>query len=261
MTGRRLTVRTPEGVEFSWPLAGPVARMLAVIIDLFCIGTAVYILNTVLSLFAVLTRDWATGIAILLYFGLQIGYGIGFEWLWRGQTIGKRVLRIRVIDGEGLRLTPGQVILRNLLRAVDTLPVFYAVGGLTCAITRHAQRLGDLAANTVVIRHQAAVAPELTETLRQRYNTLRQWPHLCARLRQRTTPDEAGIALQAILRREEIDPEPRLHLFDNLARHFQQKVEFPPEALDGLSSEQYVRDVVQLLFETTSRRPEARVSA
>jgi len=235
--------------------------MLAVIIDMLVIATAAYVLDRVSSALATFSRDWATGIAVILYFGVQIGYGIVFEWLWRGQTLGKRVLRIRVIDGEGLRLTPGQVVLRNLLRAVDSLPAFYAVGGIACAVTRHAQRLGDLAANTVVIRHQDAVAPELTEALRQRYNTLRQWPHLCARLRQRSTPDEAGTALQAILRREEIDPQPRLELFDTLARHFQEKVAFPAEALDGLSSEQYLRDVVQVLFEATSRRPESRPSA
>ncbi|MGA3028568.1 MAG: RDD family protein [Bryobacteraceae bacterium] len=253
MTGRRLTVRTPEGIVFSWPLAGPVSRMLALLIDLCCISVAFYVLQQAIRVLRVVSADWATGIAVLLFFGLQIGYGIAFEWMWRGQTIGKRVLRIRVIDGEGLRLTPGQIILRNLLRAVDSLPVFYAVGGVACAVTRHAQRLGDLAANTVVIHHQQAATPELSEALRLRYNSLRQWPHLCARLRQRSTPEEAGAALEAILRREELDAEPRLELFDDLARHFQSKVEFPAEALDGLSSEQYIRDVVQVLFETGAR--------
>jgi len=254
VNGRRLTVRTPEGIVFSWPLAGPVSRMLALLIDFACIAAGFAILQQVIRLFQVVSADWAAGIAIILYFVLQIGYGIALEWLWRGQTIGKRVLRIRVIDGEGLRLTPGQVILRNLLRPVDILPIFYAVGGFACAFTKHGQRLGDLAANTVVIRHQQATTPELSEVLRLRYNSLRQWPHLCARLRQRSTPEEAGTALEAILRREEIEPAPRVELFDTLARHFQGKVEFPYEAVDGLSSEQYVRDVVQVLFETTPSR-------
>jgi uncharacterized RDD family membrane protein YckC len=244
-------MRTPEGIVFSWPLAGPVSRMLALLIDMACIFTGVYVIQRVISIFQVLSADWAAGLYVILYFVLQIGYGIAFEWLWRGQTIGKRVLGIRVIDGEGLRLTPSQIVLRNLLRAVDSMPAFYAVGGIACAVTRHVQRLGDLAANTVVIRHQQAATPELSETLRLRYNSLRQWPHLCARLRQRSTPEEAGAALDAILRRDELDAQPRLDLFDDLARHFQSKVEFPAEALDGLSGEQYVRDVVQVLFEAT----------
>jgi uncharacterized RDD family membrane protein YckC len=252
VTGRRLTVRTPEGIVFSWPLAGPVSRMLALLIDFVCIGAAFLVLQQGIAILQIVSADWATGIAVILYFVLQIGYGIACEWLWRGQTIGKRVVHIRVIDGEGLRLAPGQVILRNLLRAVDSLPLFYAVGGVSCAVTRHSQRLGDLAANTVVIRHQQAATPELSEALRLRYNSLRQWPHLCARLRQRSTPEEAGAALEAIMRRDEIDAGPRLELFGDLARHFQGKVEFPPEALDGLSSEQYIRDVVQVLFEGSS---------
>ncbi len=251
MTGRRLTMRTPEGIVFSWPLAGPVSRMLALLIDMACIFTGVYLIQRVISIFQVVSADWATGLYVILYFVFQIGYGIAFEWLWRGQTIGKRVLGIRVIDGEGLRLTPGQVVLRNLLRAVDSMPAFYAVGGIASVVTRHTQRLGDLAANTVVIRHQQAATPELSETLRLRYNSLRQWPHLCARLRQRSTPEEAGAALDAILRRDELDGQPRLELFDDLARHFQSKVDFPAEALDGLSSEQYIRDVVQVLFEAS----------
>ncbi len=257
MTGRRLSVRTPEGIVFSWPLAGPVSRMLALLIDLLCISAAFTVLQQAIRVLQIVSIDWATSISIIMYFALQIGYGIAFEWLWRGQTIGKRVLGIRVIDGEGLRLTPGQIVLRNLLRAVDSLPFFYAIGGVACVVTRHTQRLGDLAANTVVIRHQQAATPELSEALRLRYNSLRQWPHLCARLRQRSTPEEAGAALEAIMRREELDAEPRLDVFDDLARHFQAKVEFPAEALDGLSSEQYIRDVVQVLFEATAVRPRA----
>jgi len=250
---RRLTLRTPEGIVFSWPLAGPVSRMLALLIDFAVIASALAMLQQGIGLLRFVSPDWAAGVGIILYFVLQIGYGIAFEWLWRGQTIGKRVLGIRVIDGEGLRLTAGQIVLRNLLRAVDSLPAIYAVGGLACAITRHTQRFGDLAANTVVIRHQKPATPELGEALRHRYNSLRQYPHLCARLRQRSTPDEAGAALEAIIRRDEIDPAPRLELFDDLARHFQAKVEFPPEVLDGLSSEQYIRDVVQILFDEPGR--------
>jgi hypothetical protein len=86
-----------------------------------------------------------------------------------------------------------------------------------------------------------------------RYNSLRQWPWLCARLRQRSTPEEAGAALQAVQRREDLDPEARLELFDDLVRHFQSKVEFPAEALDGLSSEQFIRDVVQVLFSSSAK--------
>jgi uncharacterized RDD family membrane protein YckC len=250
----QLTLRTPEGVSFSWALAGPVARMLALVIDTCCIFAATEIIGWIVGLLSLISADWTAALGAILFFVIDIGYAIALEWLWRGQTIGKRVLGIRVIDAGGLRLTPGQVVLRNILRAVDALPLFYAVGGVSCVLTRHAQRLGDIAANTVVIRREEAGRPDLPETLTLRYNSLRAYPHLCARLRQRSTPEEAATVLGASQRREELDPSARLELFDALARHFQAKVEFPPEALDGLSSEQYARDVAQVLFETAARK-------
>ncbi len=248
MRERTLKVQTPEGVTFSWRLAGPVSRMLALIIDTCCVAAAWQVLRALAGLVQAFSADWGTALGALLFFALDVSYGILLEWLWRGQTIGKRVLGIRVIDAVGLRLTFGQIVVRNLLRAVDALPVFYVVGGVTSALSRHVQRLGDMAAGTVVIRHEREEEPEFSETLRLKYNSLRQWPHLCARLRQRSLPAEAALALDAVLRRDELDPQARVSLFDELACHFQQKQEFPAEALDGLSSEQYVRDVVQILF-------------
>ena len=248
MMERSLTVRTPEGVTFFWTLAGPVSRMLALLIDTAAVAAGAQVLNALAGLVEAFSADWGAAVKVLLFFALDIAYGILLEWLWRGQTLGKRVLGIRVIDARGLRLTAGQIVIRNLLRAVDALPLFYVVGGLASAISRHAQRLGDLAAGTVVIRHEREREPEFGETLRLKYNSLRQWPHLCARLRQRCSPREAAMALDAVLRRDELDPRARLTLFDEMAAHFQSRQQFPPEALDGLTSEQYVRDVVQILF-------------
>ena len=68
----------------------------------------------------------------ILYFVVWIGYGILFEWFWRGQTPGKRLFRLRVMDVNGLRLQFHQILMRNLLRAVDSLPACYLVGGLAC---------------------------------------------------------------------------------------------------------------------------------
>ncbi len=91
-------------------------------------------------------------LVILGYFVVQVGYGIACEWLWRGQTVGKRLLRLRVMDAQGLHLQFSQVALRNLLRFVDSLPAFYLVGGLVSLLNSRAQRLGDFVANTIVIR-------------------------------------------------------------------------------------------------------------
>src|SRR5262249_60467600 len=98
------------------------------------------------------SADFAAAVRVLLFFVITVGYGIASEWYWRGQTVGKRLLRLRVVDRQGLRLQPSQIVTRNLLRFADGLPAFYLLGGLTSLLNRHGQRLGDIAANTVVGR-------------------------------------------------------------------------------------------------------------
>jgi hypothetical protein len=82
-----------------------------------------------------------------------------------------------------------------------------------------------------------------------KYNSFRDYPHLAARLRQRLSVEEAGIALQAILRRDRLRPVQRVELFQQVAEHLKQVVQFPDEAVEGLTDEQYVRNVVDLLFQ------------
>jgi hypothetical protein len=137
---------------------------------------------------------------------------------------------------------------RNLLRAVDFLPALYVVGGLACLFSRHAQRLGDIAANTAVIRLPRLETPDVEQLLAGKFNSLRQYPHLEARLRQRVSPAEADLALRALMRRDDIDPEARVGVFREFAEHFRQLVAFPPEASEGVTDEQYVRNVVDSLY-------------
>jgi len=253
-----LLIRTPEGIRFSLLLAGPVTRSLAWGIDFICISVISLALGRALSFLAVISSDLAQGVYILALFFVSVGYGIYLEWVWRGQTLGKRLLRLRVMDAEGLRLRFSQIAIRNLLRFADMLPVLYLVGGVASLVSRKAQRLGDLAANTVVIRQPKTKEPDLDQLLAGKYNSLRGLPHLEARLRQRVAPSEATLALQAVLRREEFEPAARVALFEEIARHFRLKVEFPPEATEGIPDEQYVRNVVDVLFRPD--RPESRGS-
>src|SRR5258708_25936096 len=102
---------------------------------------------------------------VLAYFFLSIGYGIFCEWRLRGQTVGKRLFRLRVVDVEGMRLQFNQIVVRNLLRFVDSLPAFYFLGGVASWLSTKCQRLGDIAANTVVIRTPQVVEPDLDQLL------------------------------------------------------------------------------------------------
>jgi len=258
MKTRALLIRTPEGILFSQMLAGPVIRFLAWFIDQFCILVVMIVFGITLRLLSVFSSEFATAFFVIGWFVVGIGYGIFFEWTWRGQTIGKRLFRLRVVDVAGMRVQFNQIVVRNLLRFVDELPAFYFIGGVTCWLNSRCQRLGDLAANTVVVRNPRVAEPDLDQLLSGKFNSLRQFPHLVARLRQNVSPMEADIALQSLLRRDEFDPAARVELFGDLAAHFRAKIEFPPEATDGVADEQYLRNVVDILYRTSQgQRPQS----
>ena len=243
-----LRIKTPEGVLFSFPLASPIVRFLAWTVDAAVMGALSTMTGACLGLLGWISYDIVRAITILAYFAISIGYGIITEWYWRGQTVGKRLLRLRVVDEQGLRLNFSQIVIRNLLRAVDLLPGFYLFGGVTCLVSSRAQRLGDIAASTVVIHVPAIAEPDLDQLAGGKFNSLRQYPHLEARLRQRISPLEARVLLNALLRRDDFEAAARVNLFAELAGHCRSLVHFPAEATETIADEQYVRNVVDILF-------------
>ena len=243
-----LPIETPEGVVFSYELATPVTRALACAVDAVAASGLAYIASKVSAVAGVVSTDWANFLGVVLYFVISIGYSITLEWRWRGQTLGKRLFGLRVIDVHGLRLQLAQIVLRNLLRLVDALPAFYLVGGIAALVSRNGLRLGDLAANTVVAHERHQEAPDLEQIAPARYNSLAAYPHLAGRLRALAKPEAVGFAVRALARREGYEPVARVELFADLAGYFQSLVAFPEEALEGLTDEQYVRSVLRVIF-------------
>ena len=243
-----LSIRTPEGISFNLLLAGVVPRFLAWFIDVLGVMALMIALRYLVAVVSALSPFFSGAFMVLLYFVVSIGYGILFEWFWRGQTPGKRLFRLRVMDVQGLHLQFSQIGIRNLLRAVDLLPAFYALGGLACCISHRCQRLGDLAANTIVVRYPRLNRPEVEELIGNKYNSLRDYPHLEARLRQSITPAEAALALEAVLRAKTLDAEARVEVFEDLADYYRRIVEFPPEATELISAEQYLRNIVDVIY-------------
>jgi len=255
-----MQIRTPEGVVFSQQLAGPMARFLAWLVDVLIQWTISIAILMVLAIFGVVSVDIAQALSVLAVFVISIGYSIFFEWRWRGQSPGKRVVRLRVMDAQGLRLKFSQIVIRNLLRVVDALPLLYLVGGVACLVNSRSQRLGDFAANTIVVRVPTVREPNLEQLLAGKYNSLRAHPHLEARLRQRVSAVEATLAVQAIARRDLLEPVARVELFDEIAARFRKKVQWPADATDGVTDEQFVRNVIDSLYrqrraETVSAAP------
>ena len=140
-------VATPEGIELTLHLAGPVPRALAWAIDLVL---RLAVLFTVMLVTSPLGRA-GTGIVLLTAFFLEWLLPACFEAMWHGQTPGKRAMRLRVLNDDGTPLRWPAALTRNLLRAADFLPFLYGVGLLTMLANRDFKRLGDLAAATVVV--------------------------------------------------------------------------------------------------------------
>lgn len=154
------TVQTPEGVDIHLRLAGVWPRSVAWTIDAL-IRAAVYIL---LSIFSVFTGDIGSGLMLIGIFLMEWFYPVLFEVLNNGMTPGKKSLGIRVINGDGTPISWSASLLRNILRTVDFLPFFYALGFISMLMNNRFQRLGDLAADTVVVYiSDSMTRPEIPE--------------------------------------------------------------------------------------------------
>ncbi|MGB0258694.1 MAG: RDD family protein, partial [Coraliomargarita sp.] len=167
----QLVIQTPEGVQFVHQLASPVARFIALSVDVMATWAILMALSVIITLMQWVSYDLAMAFYILLYFVVTIGYFILLEMILRGQTFGKRMMKLRVIDSSGLRLRPNQLILRNLMRFVDSLPVLYFLGGACAVLSKKSQRLGDLAAGTVVVRQPELHPPNLSDVSGEVYNS------------------------------------------------------------------------------------------
>jgi uncharacterized RDD family membrane protein YckC len=165
----RLIVETPEQISLELPLAGIGSRSLAVALDTL-IQTAFAVLPLVvwgvlrgLGVVAAppttprASAGWALAFWMLVVFAIQFGYFAFFEAIWKGQTPGKRAIRIRVISSNGRSINAYEAVARNLLRIVDSIPGVYAVGILCALLSSQSKRLGDFVADTVVV-HERPVA-------------------------------------------------------------------------------------------------------
>jgi uncharacterized RDD family membrane protein YckC len=154
-----LVVATPERVSFSYETANVGSRFVALLIDSIIQLLLFSGVGAVALLVDVVTGSSTASGLILLIGGLVVfgGYFMVSEAVWSGSTLGKRALRLRAVDARGGPVTVGQAVIRNLVRIVDFLPSYYLAGAIAIFVTRRNQRLGDLAAGTLVVRERQAV--------------------------------------------------------------------------------------------------------
>ncbi len=186
-TEETLIIETPERVPLAFSLASIGNRFLAAAIDHAIQYTAIIAVVWISVAAAGLTLfgpdaagenvfstapKWIIALMIIAIFVLFAAYFIFFEWLWNGQTPGKRILKLRVIREDGRPITLWEAVARNLLRVFDAIPGFvipiYSVGLIAVFMNSRDQRVGDMFAGTVVIRERTDDAPTFKETFSNR---------------------------------------------------------------------------------------------
>jgi uncharacterized RDD family membrane protein YckC len=157
-----VSVETPEQIQFTFRLAGPGARMLAYLIDLAIRAGIVSVVSfTLMAIIGVFSEELSGGLLLVLLFAVEWGYYTLIEWRWNGSTPGKKALGIRVVRTDGVALDFVRSAMRNLLRAADIFPLFYASGLAVMFLSGTQRRLGDIAADTMVIREAPARLKDL----------------------------------------------------------------------------------------------------
>ena len=227
----RISIATPEGVDLQLTLAGLGSRSVARLLDQL-LQTGVIVAVVLLGSLAIgSTSDEvdgrggvaATGIVVLLFL-VQFGYDVLFETLASGRTPGKRWSGLRVVRLDGGPVGFVTSAVRNLLRLVDFLPGVYAVAMVAVVASRRNQRLGDMAAGTLVVREAgtgARAAPPPASSWYERED-VPPWDVSAV------TAEELATVRRFLDRRAGLTADARARLADELATRLRPKVVGPP---------------------------------
>lgn len=220
--GSRHSIVTPEAVAVDLDVAGLGSRFGAAAIDL-TIQTAMGV-SFGIALAAPATRGLPSAaivaIAALGFFSIGLAYFPLCEGLWSGRTPGKYVAGLRVVQSDGQPLTLGSNLVRNLIRIVDFLPAYYMIGAAVMLFSRRSQRLGDLAAGTIVVREKKLPQPGLLappDPTQLEYD-----PRLNV---MRLNEQDYSLVRQYLQRRSGLDAEARIRLAAQIAGALKPKVE------------------------------------
>ena len=237
-----LTITTPEHVPIRLEPAGAGSRFLAIFIDAFII---LAIASTVSGIFGTfLSQGVAGAIFITLNFFLTWAWHLWFETRRQGRTPGKRALKIRVIDARGLPVSLHQSLVRNITRVLDFIPVFYGVGAIAVMTSPSRRRIGDVLADTLVVRDAQPLAYRGALAAERRHNSLRT-PRVLRLARHRISLEEREFLLTLCLRADRMTAEARYDLMEEVAREYRKKLGIEEEQMSG---ENLVRDLTAVLF-------------
>ncbi|MBA3709187.1 MAG: RDD family protein [Planctomycetes bacterium] len=236
-----LEVLSPEHVAIILTPAGLGRRFAAFVVDLSLILGATGLVSAVCH---VLPGALLAIIAPTTTFLLFWGYHVWFEVRHRGQSPGKRIARLRVVDARGLPIAFPQSLVRNLVRALDMVP-FGGLGLASFLLDPHHRRLGDLAADTLVVEELQRSDAD-TRGLRSRRDNSLDTPRLRLLAKHRVSLPEREFLLELCLRSERLDPDARYDLFESVGDHFRARLAIEDQRLSG---ENLVRSLVALCYD------------
>lgn len=166
---RKYTVITPENIEVDYTLADLGSRSAAAVIDIAIQMSVFMVIALGMGILAVFAPQlweqhygWVVGIGLVVWFLFSMGYYIGCETAMNGRTIGKRMLKLRVIRMNGQPVTIKHAAIRNLIKLFIDMQ---GIGVVMIFFSKHCRRLGDLAASTIVVSEANANAPISLSTL------------------------------------------------------------------------------------------------
>jgi len=238
MISSALPIETPEGISFTYELASLTDRGRAYLIDLLIRIAVVAVVAVIFAIFLGPAILAGLGLWLILYFVVEWGYYVLFDLVWDGQSPGKRLFELRVIKSAGHPIGFYDRALRNLLRAAALVPMTYAAGVIAILCTRRFQRLGDLAADTIVVHERKAwfagsAVPGRPEAVQ-------------ADLRKISLSNRERRLLQEfMMRKDRLHPDRRDELAEILATAYRKRFSLPAEDPTTLLTKLYTSTLAE----------------
>jgi uncharacterized RDD family membrane protein YckC len=250
-------ILTPEHVAIRLVPAGLGRRYLAFLIDMFLALAVTNILMYLLTLVFMGGGEHATMMGRAIFILLLCGYHMYHDIRSQGRSLGKRVMKLRVVDRRGLPITIPQSFARNIARVIDMAPMFGVVGGVVCLLDPHQRRLGDMVADTLVLCETQPLEYKGQLTQVRHFNSLRT-SRVKRFIRHRVTLEEREFLLTLCLRADTMGHQERFDLMEEVGEYYRKKLEVDDPHLSG---EALVRDLTAILFERGEAEKETPAAA
>jgi uncharacterized RDD family membrane protein YckC len=249
----RLSIDTPENVVFNYEVAGLVTRGLAAFVDSLIITiTQALVLGITLGFTGIPSIDdsaiqsWMIALLGFLGFVMLWGYYIFFDLRWNGQSPGKRWLGLRVVCANGTPISLTESLIRNLVRLIDFLPLYYGAGIVMMFVDDKMRRLGDMAAHTLVVRDQKEIS---LESLKGNSSSISpSISHLAKEVRvARLTSQDIQLMEDYFARRYSLPSKVRSELRQHILHILLTRLDLPADWMSEHSTESRIR----LIFEAS----------